>query len=202
MQLQRSWEQTAVGSDLLKWRYIEGLIQNLAAHIGIKKTKMIEAGVGGVEDTEAVPSRLDLEKRHDLAVDAVHVPVELLNPDGVFFGAVDDLGIVERAVVMEEAILQHERDLELALWKVERLLCFVTNEIETSQTGIDVQPGDAEAVVVVPERGGGLAIRVRGWVRIEFGSVLAVCGEPGFGIPIVVGENTGAVEMGDVADGG
>jgi hypothetical protein len=30
--------------------------------------------------------------------------------------------------------------------------------------------------------------------------VLAVCSEPGLGIPIVVGENTGTVEMGDVAD--
>jgi hypothetical protein len=29
--------------------------------------------------TKRVPPRLDLEKRHDPAVDAVHVPVEFLN---------------------------------------------------------------------------------------------------------------------------
>jgi hypothetical protein len=120
----------------------------------------------------------------------------------VLFGAIDDLGIVERAVVMEEAILQHERNLELALRKVERLLRFVTNDIEAGQTGKNVQPGNAEAVVVVPERSSGLAIRVRGWVRIEFGSVLAVSAEPGLRIAIIVGENAGAVKMGDVADCG
>jgi hypothetical protein len=31
------------------------------------------------------------------AVDAVHVAVELLNPDGMFFGTVDDLGVLEGA---------------------------------------------------------------------------------------------------------
>jgi hypothetical protein len=113
VQLQRGREQTAVGSDLLKWRHVEGLVQDLACHVGVKKTQMIKARVGAVKDAEAVSPRLDLEKRHDPAVDAVHVPVELLNPDRVLFGAVDNLGIVERAVVVEEAILQHERNLEL-----------------------------------------------------------------------------------------
>lgn len=134
MQLQRGREQTAVGSDLLKWRHVEGLVQDLAGHVGVKKTQMIKARVGAVKDAEAVSPRLDLEKRHDPAVDAVHVPVELLNPDRVLFGAVDNLGIVERAVLVEEAILQHDRNLELASWKIERLLCFVANDIEAGQT--------------------------------------------------------------------
>ena len=88
----------------------------------VEEAQVIEAGVRGVENAEAISSRLDFEKRHDLAVDAVHVTVEFLDPDGMFLGTVHDLGIVERAVVMEEAVLQHERDFELALRKIEVLL--------------------------------------------------------------------------------
>jgi hypothetical protein len=163
---------------------------------------MVEARVGCVEDAEAVSPRFDLEKRHDVAVDTVHIAIEFLNPNGVLFGSVDDPGVVKRAIVMEEAILQHERDLKLALWKVERPLRFVTNNVEACETGVDVQPGDAEAVIVIPERGGGLAVWVRGWVRVEFGSVFTICGEPGLGVSVVFRENTGPVKMRNVANCG
>ena len=161
---------------------------------------MIVARIGSVENAEAVSPRLDLEKWHDLAVDAVHVPVQLLNPDRVFFGTVDHLGVAERAVVMEEAVLQHKWDLELTLWKVQRLLCVLANEIKASRTRVDVQSGDTEAVIVIPECGGGLAVRVKGRASVEFGSVFAGCCEPSLRVSVVAGQNTGAVKMGDIAD--
>ena len=53
---------------------------------------------------------------------------------------------------------------------------------------------------MIPEGRGWLAVRVGGRAWVEFGAVLAVRCEPGFGISIVVGQNAGAVKMSHVAD--
>jgi len=82
--------------------------------------------------------------------------------------------------------LQHERDFELTLREVQRPLCFVTDQIEARETGVDVKSGDAKGVIVVPERGRGLAIWVRRWTRVEVRAVLAVRGEPRLGIAVIV----------------
>ena len=119
VEFKRCGEEAAVGADLLEGWDVEGVVGDLAGGVGVEEAQVIEARVGGVEDAEAVLARLDLEERHDFAVDAVHVAIELLDPDGMFFGTVDDLGVVEGAVVMEETVLQHEGDLVVALRQVE-----------------------------------------------------------------------------------
>ena len=113
---------------------------------------MVETRISGVKDAEAIPSRLDLEERRYHAVDAIVVAIELLDPDRMFFRTVDNGGVVERTVVMEKAVLQHEWNLKLTFGKIKGLLCLVADEIEACQTGEYVQPGDAEAMIVIPKR--------------------------------------------------
>ena len=161
---------------------------------------MVEAGVGSVEYAEAVSSWFDLEKRHHLAVDAVHVTVEFLNPDGMLRRTVDYLRIVKRAVAVKKTVLQHQGDFELALREVQRLLGFVAYQIEAGETGVDVKSCDAKGVIVVPKCRGRLAIRVGRWMRIELGAVFAVRGKPCFGIAVVVRHGACTVKVSYVAD--
>ena len=118
----------------------------------------------------------------------------------MFFRAVDDLGIVKGAIAVKKTVLQHEGNLELTLREVQRLLGFVTNEIEARETGVDVKPGDAKGVIVVPECGRGLAIRVGRWTRVELGAVLAVRGEPGLGIAVVIWQRAGTMKVSYIAN--
>lgn len=160
---------------------------------------MIETRVGSIENAEAVLARFDFEKRHDHTVDAVHIPIELLYPKRVFYGAVNHCGIVEGAVAVEETVLQHKWHLELAAGKVQCPFGFVSDEIKASQASIDIEAGDAHAVIVIPQRSGGLAIGIERWSRIEVWTVFVVRREPGFRIAIVVRQNARSVDVRDIA---
>ena len=161
---------------------------------------MVETRVGGIENAEPVLAWLDLEKRHDLAIDAIEIAERFLDPERMFLRAVDDGGVVEGAVTMEEAILQHERNLVLAAGKIQCPFSFIANEIKACQACVDIETGDAEAMIVIPESSRGLAVWVGRRPGIEFWAMLTLCREPCFGVAIVVGQDAGSVEVGNVAD--
>src|ERR1700685_4274636 len=148
---------------------------------------MIEPGIRRIQHPESILAWLNLQKRHHLAVHAVHVPEELLNPNKVLGGTVNHLRVVERTVAMKETILQHERNLELTLGQIQSFLYLISNEIETGEARVNIQPCDSQAVIVVPERCCRLAVRVGRRSRIELRAMFALGCEPCLRITIVVG---------------
>lgn len=101
---------------------------------------------------------------------------------------------------MKKTVLQHEGDFKLTLREVQRPLGFVTNQIEARETGVDIKSGDAKGVIVVPECGRGLAIRVGRWTRVEVRAVLAVRGEPGLRIAVIIWQRACTMKVSDIAN--
>src|SRR5436309_13845723 len=121
--LHRSRQESAVAPDLVEGRARRRLARDperLAARVALEQLQVVEAGVRGVQEAEAVLARLDRQARPHLAVDERDVPEELGHPR---------LEIEELAVAGERAVLDHERDLVAAARQVE--LCFARIAQET-----------------------------------------------------------------------
>ena len=203
-----------------------------------------EPGVAAVEHPEAVPPRLDVEDRPGPAVDDHGVGEELRVPDrrhvvvrSVGPGeAVEEPArprVEQRPVRVEGAVLDGERDLvvrrprrvtetrgrsgEYAARQVARP---VTEQVEPRRTGVHVEPGHAERVVVEPQGGRSLVVRVledgatrpppvteRGPVpeegveravpREAGGDVVCPGQVPRLGVAVAVVEGVAAVHVGD-----
>jgi hypothetical protein len=68
--------------------------------------------------------------------------------------------IEERAVLVEGAVSDHERDVFVALRKGQGVLFIITDDVETGQSPPDLRSCEVHAMVVVPEGGGSLLQRV------------------------------------------
>ena len=132
-----------------------------------------EPGVGRVEEAETVAYRLHVEVGPGFAVDDNRIAQELGNPERV------DSRIRRRAVEpciaavgeiplpggIELTILNHHFDLPVAPRQADGVVdatgvALVTNQIKGLQSRIDVQPGEAQGLIVEPEGGGLLAVGV------------------------------------------
>jgi hypothetical protein len=71
----------------------------------------------------------------------------------------------------------------------------VPQEIEAGQAGVDVEAGDPERVVVVPQRGRFLAVVVTRGSRDEVGTRVPPGGEPLLWAPVEGGVDVAAVEV-------
>ena len=104
-------QQPAVGADL----------DHLAA---VAELERVGAGVGRVEEAQPVQPPLDLHPRRDRAVDEDRVAAE---------AAVEVEPVAERPVGVERAVLDHQRDVVVALRQVERLVVLVVEDVERRQ---------------------------------------------------------------------
>ena len=104
-------------------------------------------------------------------------------------------GIIELAVLLEQPIVNHERDFERAFGKIERVFEIVANEEQAEHAGIDVQPVDAHGVVVIPKRGSILAVGIEVGPRLS-GNV------PILRIAVALGRSLGAMDMDHAANFG
>ena len=123
-----SGEETAVAADLVEGN--EG--GDVGGALGEVEIEVEEAGVGGVENAEAIRARFDAKVRADGAVDDGQVAEELRAPDAwrkaravVGSGSVDEL-----TLVVEGAILEHERDFVVAGGKAEAELGGIAQEVK------------------------------------------------------------------------
>src|ERR1700733_4019266 len=118
---------------------------------------MQEAAIAGIQHAEAILAWLDIQKRKSFSVDKHDVAKNFGNPGHV---GIAGHGIVELAVLLEQTIINDERDFEGALGKVERIFKIVANEEQPEHSRINVQAIDAHGVVVIPERGSILAVGI------------------------------------------
>src|SRR5712691_4447486 len=111
--------------------------------------------------------------------------------------------VKERAVGIEQPVLDHERDFILPLGQVEAVLDFIPDQIKARQPGEDILPCAAERVIVIPECGGLLIVRIRissrGEERTCSGKSVR---EPGLRVSIAFRQNPGAVQVYHGADSG
>jgi len=161
---------------------------------------VIKAGVGTVDHPETIFARFDFEKWRGLAVDADGVAEKFLHPHGM--GAVLRRRIEQGAIGAELAVLDEKRDFVGAAGKVEGVFFGVANEVHAGQSSVDIEAGDAEGMIVIPERGGGLVVGMAGGIGGESWSGFAVGSDPGVGIAVAIRENLGAVDVSDGADFG
>ena len=125
----------------------------------VEQHQPVGAGVGAVEDAEAVGGRLHLQQRPDLAVDDREGRKGLHH---LRVGLMDQLaGQPPGAVEAEVAVLDQQRHLERRpLGQAEFALALVADDPQPRQPGVDAEPGDAHHVVVVPQQRRPLAHRV------------------------------------------
>ena len=126
--------------------------------------KVVAAGVGGIEDAEAVFRVRDLHYRPRSAIDqdgvsedAVHVVIldaRLTHQRGI------QGRIEERAVLIKRAVADHERDVFLALGEGQGVLFVVADDVKPGESPPDLGSCEVHAVVVVPERGAALLVRI------------------------------------------
>jgi hypothetical protein len=112
-----------------------------------------DAGVAPVQDAQAVEAGLDVEERPHLPVDQHRVAEVLADP-----GHTGDVAhrIVEGAVVIELAVLDHERDLVRPAWEAVCIVGptgveLVAQEVSGGEAGKDIQACGAHRMVVEPE---------------------------------------------------
>src|SRR3989475_6873995 len=111
----------------------------------------VGARVRGVDHAQAIDGWLHVKGRPDLAVD-----------DGEWCESLQSLGVglVNKAagqpamfVEVEVAVLNQQRYLERRpLWQTQLALALVAHDPQPSEPGVDVEPGDAHDVLVVPEQ--------------------------------------------------
>ena len=154
-----------------------------------------EARLAAVEETEAIAALLDSEERprapvdHDRVAEEFGVPDrrELPLRDEVPDDSVEELarvGVEQRPILVERAILHRDRDLPVGLVRRELVVlpwrragkgrrasvsavedCIVAgrpaaDEVEARRPCVDVESRHAERVVVVPNRRGAVLVRV------------------------------------------
>ena len=146
-----------------------------------------EAGVAGVEDPQPVAARLDRQHRpgapvdrhgvrhHGRTPDRRHVAVRIVRPgEGRRAGG----RVALRTVDVERPVLDHQRDLvppSVVATVVEpsvpvgsragqhpgrQVRRSAAQQVEAERADVVVEPGEAERVVVVPQRGGPLVVVV------------------------------------------
>jgi len=70
-------------------------------------------------------------------------------------------GVEQRAVRIEKAVLDNERDLVPTARQAEGILVLVANQVQPApKSGVDVQPRDSERVVVVQSVVACLIVRI------------------------------------------
>src|SRR5205807_2640605 len=199
-QLDRSVQKTAVGADLP-----EGRPLGAARRVGQPHPK--EAGVGRVDDPEAIAARLDIEVGPAASIDTDDIPEELRDPvrmEARIPGrTVNERGVgravrkQQLAVGVELAVLDHQLDLLRAGREPQRVVrspgvVLVADEIEGGQPREHVDACDPKRVVVEPQRGGLLVVGILVHRRVGGGRdqgavpppVASIGGEPGLGSPV------------------
>ncbi len=200
-------EVSSVGPDLIDLHRLVG------------EREVVEASVRAVQESEAVFPRLDLEVGPDHPVNKDRVAEVLWDPHGMEARVHPLVRIKDRAVRVEEPVLDEQGDLvgpsdSLPVLDYGRVVSTaregglelegrVSDEVETRQSRADVQPSDPEGVVVVPERRRVLRIRVVvGLVSPPGPRGVEVEGKPGGRVAVAVRSYLGTVEVDDRPDVG
>ena len=120
--------------------------------------------------------------------------------------AVTDVGEVDGAVGPELQVFEHERNLEHRRGEVVRqaLILCGSDDVQARHAGVYVHVRDALDVVVVPEHGGFLGVRVRVVLGCVGRAIVTERREPGVRVAVVEALGLGAVQVhhgGDAAVG-
>ena len=153
---------------------------------------MQKAAVGGVQHAEAILARLHVQKRKSFSIRHHHVAENLGHPRPV---GIAGYGIVELAVLLEQAIVNHQRDFESAFGKIKRVFKIVANEKASEHARVNIQPIDAHGVIVIPERRGFLSVGIEVGPRLSWNV-------PILGISVALRRSLGAVDMDHAANFG
>src|SRR5580704_3066300 len=118
---------------------------------------MKEAAVGGIQGAEAIFTRFDCEVREEFAVDEQGVAENFGGPGRL--GIAGD-GIVKLAFEIEDTVVEDQRNFVLAAGQVERIFNFIPDEKDTEEAGENIQPVNAQGMIVIPEHGGVLVVGI------------------------------------------
>ena len=110
----------------------------------------MDARIGAVQHAEAVFARLDFQVGKELAINQNRIAIDFRNPGRVGIGR---NRIEELSLARQQAVIENQRQLVLALRQIEPVFEIVANEKRAKQSRIDIQTIDPQRVVVVPEHG-------------------------------------------------
>ena len=169
-------QQPLIGSDLLE-----------RSAIGQSQAK--EARVRCVQDSQAIPARLDLIKGLHPAIHDHGVADDLIHPGMLRIGRD---GIEQLPLVIEDPVVEHQRQLKVAGRQMELLFVRIAKQIHAHQAGIQVEPAGTHGVVVVPKHGCILAVGVMAYTRFP-------AWVPMLGIAVIDCGRSAAMQMDDSA---
>ena len=115
LQRDGSGQQALVGADLME---LEPIAQGEA----------VEAGVGGIQDAEAILARLDFKIRKQLAVDQNGVTEDFRNPGRM---RITGYRIIKLAVGRDEPVEDGERDFIFTAGQVQPVFELIANDGDT-----------------------------------------------------------------------
>ncbi|RPK33632.1 hypothetical protein EES39_35755 [Streptomyces sp. ADI92-24] len=164
----RTRQQTAVAADLpddARDRVV----------LVVDQHQIVDPGVGGVDEPEAVPGVIHVQIRPDTAVDrGVRTQERQRDRLSRLRVGLDDLGRLVQQPAVEPAVLvgvqiavrEDQRQLPVARRQPERVLLVVPDQIGADETGVHVPPGDVHGVVVVPPLGRLMVVRILRQLRV------------------------------------
>ena len=144
--VKRQWriDQAAVGPDQVEGDQLPGVRRILQPHV-------VDPGRRAIQHAEAVFALFDIEIRPHLAIDQHLVAVEMI---------LQSRRVIQRAVRIELTVLDHQGNLEFTGRQTQAGLETVTQEVKPGQAHVDIQARDPQCMIVVPQGGRGLVIRI------------------------------------------
>src|SRR5262245_60740298 len=182
--------RSSIAADLDKRR--AAVPRRVAGLVAFDEAQVVKPRVRGIENSESVLPRLDGQVGPDLPVYENRLTKE-------FSGRTNGgIGIHERSVRSDVPILDDEGNLVDARREVKGIFDLVTQDVHAGQAHINVQPRDADRMVVIPERRRPLIIRVVVDAVLEERTCpREVSRGPRVGVSIVVRKNPEAVHVHD-----
>ena len=110
---------------------------------------MVETRVRAVYQAKAILARLDFEERRGLAIHANGFAKEFLHPHRV--RALGAGGYKSDPSGAERPILNQQRNFVTPARQIQCLFFRIPDDIQPRQSGVNVQPRDPQAVIVIPQ---------------------------------------------------
>jgi hypothetical protein len=151
----------------------------------IGKSQLKESSVRCIEYPQAIAAGLNLVKGLYAAIHDHGVADDLVHPGMLRIGR---NGVKQLPLSIEDAVVQHQRQLKAAGRQIQLLLVGIAKQIDARQAGIEIEPAGAHGVVVIPEHGCILAVGVMAYMRLT-------AWVPMLGIAVIDGGGSAAMKV-------
>src|SRR6202161_1642907 len=126
---------------------------------------MEKSAVRCVEHAETIFARFDVEIREELAVDENGIAKNFGYPRGF---RIAGHRVIQLSLEIEKPVVNHERNFVFAARQVQPVFEVVAHKKCADEAGENIQPVNAEGMIVIPENGRGLLVGIVAHRRLSW----------------------------------